>query len=69
VKKDMKFKIKICSCNKKATWKGKPRGDLKRNYSSQKWYFCDECILDCIDGTWSGGGPFGSDFKAFKRLN
>lgn len=59
-----------CKCGERdATWKGIPTQEFKMEYPDEDWHFCDDCMVDLFSSTWSGGGPFTSDFISFGRLD
>jgi len=58
-----------CSCGERdAGWKGIPTREYKKEYPTEKWLFCGECMVDLFSGTWTGGGPFSSDFSSFEKI-
>ena len=58
-----------CMCGERdATWKGVPTTEFKEEYPDEDWYFCDDCMESLFAGTWSGGGPFSSDFTSFSKV-
>ncbi len=54
--------------NNKAEWKVILNKAYRKNYKQKKMYFCSECIVDLLDGTWSGGGVSGSDVKKIIKI-
>ena len=59
----------LCKCGERvATWKGVPTQEFQKEYPDEDWYFCDDCMESLFAGTWSGGGPFSSDFTSFSKV-
>jgi len=54
--------------NNIAEWKVIMNKAFRKNYKEKKMYFCSECIIDLLDGNWSGGGPYGSDVKKIIKI-
>jgi hypothetical protein len=58
-----------CLCGERdAEWKGTPTRVYRKEYPHEKWLFCGDCMEGLFACMWSGGGPFPSDFKSFKRV-
>ncbi len=44
-------------------WKPIMNKAYRKNYNQRTMNLCTGCLIELLDGTWSGGGPFGSDVK------
>ena len=55
-------------CGKISKWKVIMNKAYRKNYKQKKMYFCSECIIDLLDGTWSGGGPNAYNIKKIIKI-
>lgn len=67
------MKHKPCDCDGNcnygtAIWKIIMNKSFRKNYRQRKMYLCSGCIIDLLDGVWSGGGPNGGNVKKIIKI-
>ena len=51
-----------------AVWKVTMDKAFRKNYRQKHMYFCDGCVVELLDGFWTGGGPNGSDVNKINKI-